>query len=155
MFIVYVWVPCMYISIYMQKQYFWFKAWLYMCLGMYMLVYMYLLACVYICVYVCLYIYIYIWVYIRCSDVITRSILSQIFTKDAPGLARPGEVWDSFGVPASNWCSASAPVNIYVISYNAVQRYNDTPLYRYKFTEWKGHCSILNSSLFGDTRSGK
>ena len=59
MFIVYVWVPCMYINIYMQKQYFWFKAWLYMCLGMYMLVYMYVLACVYIYMYIYIYIYIY------------------------------------------------------------------------------------------------
>ena len=121
----------------------------------------YVYACAYVCtcmriyIYVCLSIYIFIWIYIRCSDVITRSILSQIFTKDAPGLARQGEVWDSFVVPATNRCSASAPVNIYVISYNAVQRYNDTRLYRYKFTEWKGHYSIFNSSSFGDTRSGK
>ena len=62
----------------------------------------YVYACVYVCtcmriyMYVCLSIYIYIWVYIRCSDVITRSISSQIFTQDAPGLARQGEVWDSF-----------------------------------------------------------
>ena len=141
----------------------------YMCLGMYMPVYMYVLVCVYMCVYIYIYIYIYIymcvyiyiymcvyiWAYIRCSDVIARSILSQIFTKDSPGLARQSEVWESFVVPASNWCSASVPVNIYVIFYNAGQRYNDGRLYGYKFTEWKGHYSILNSSSFGDTRSGK
>ena len=133
----------------LKHDYIWF--WVCICLC----ICMYLYACICVYVYMYMYICVSIWVYIRCSDVIARSILSQIFTKNSPGLARQAEVWESFVVPASNWCSASVPVNIYVIFYNAGQRYNDGRLYRYKFTEWKGHYSILNSSSFGDTRSGK
>ena len=40
-----------------------------------------------------------------------------------------GKVWVSFVDPASDWYSASVPVNIYEISYNIGPRYNGTRLY--------------------------
>ena len=59
--------------------------------------------------------------------VITRSIFSDIFTKDSlPIRARYGLC---FVDPASDWHSASVPVIIYVISYNIGPHYNNTRLY--------------------------
>ena len=66
---------------------------------------------------------------IQCGAVITRSIFSQMFTKDthsSPVRARYGV---SFVDPASGRYFAWVPVIIYVLFYNIEPRYNGTRLY--------------------------
>ena len=70
-----------------------------------------------------------VWKHIHFGAVILRSIFSQIFAKDTPWLAHWVRYGASFVDPASDWYSASVPVNISLISYNIGPHYNGTWLY--------------------------
>ena len=64
---------------------------------------------------------------IQCDAVITRSLFSQIFTKDSSPIRAKYGV--SFVDSASDWYSASVPLIIHVMSYNTGPCFNGFWLY--------------------------
>ena len=68
-------------------------------------------------------------IHIQCGAVVTRSIFSQIFTKDTTWLVIRLRYGCLIVDPASDWYFAPVSVIINVISYNIGLRYNGTQLY--------------------------